>query len=89
MKETWLYLQFFCGNGPPCPSFGSTSLWNGVLAYGAIEEKGEWLERKRVSRHSHRQHNDRERKSVLRVTPTPLFLVFSRDLGVLSPWSRL
>ena len=33
------------GNGPPCPSFGSTSLWDGVLACGAMEERGEWLER--------------------------------------------
>ena len=24
----------------------STSLWNGVLDYGAMEERGEWLERK-------------------------------------------
>ena len=38
MKETWLYL--LCGNGPPCPSFGSTSQWDGVFAYGAMEERG-------------------------------------------------
>ena len=49
-----------------------------ALAYGSMEEREcEWLERKRVSRHSHRQHNDRERRSVLRVTPTPLFIAFS------------
>ena len=53
------------------------SLWDGSLAHGAMEEReGEWLERQRASRHSHRQHNDRERKCVLRVTPTPLFIVF-------------
>ena len=53
------------------------SLWDGSLAHGAMEEReGEWLERKRASRHSHEQHNDRERRSVLRVTPTPLFIDF-------------
>ena len=54
------------------------SLWDGSLAYGAMEKReGEWLERQRVSRHSHGKHNDRERRSVFRVTPTPLFIVFS------------
>ena len=44
---------------------------------GEMEEReGEWLERERVSRHSHGQHNNRER-SDLRVTPTPLFIAFS------------
>ena len=53
------------------------SLWDGDLACGAMEEReGEWLESKRVSRHSHGKHNDRERRSVLRVTPTPLFIAF-------------
>ena len=53
------------------------SLWDGSVSHGAMEEReGEWLERKKVSRNSHRQHNDRER-SVLRVSPTPLFIVFS------------
>ena len=57
------------------------SLWDGSLAHGAMEEmKGEWLERKRVSRHSHKKHNNRERRNVLRVTPTPLFILFLRDL---------
>ena len=45
---------------------------------GEMEEReGEWIERKMVSRHSHGEHNDRERRSVLRVTPTPLFIAFS------------
>ena len=44
---------------------------------GEMEEReGEWLERKMVSRNSHGKHNDRERRSVLRVTPTPLFIAF-------------
>ena len=51
------------------------SLWDGILAYGAMEKReGEWLERKRVSRHSHGKHNDRKRMSVLRVTPISLFI---------------
>ena len=54
------------------------SLWDGSLACGEMEEReGEWLERQRVSRHSHGKHNDSGRRSVLRVTPTPLFIVFS------------
>ena len=49
---------------------------------GEMEEReGEWLERKIVSRHLDGKHNDRERRIVLRVTPTPLFIGFSRDLG--------
>ena len=53
------------------------SLWDGSLAHGAMEEReGEWLERQRVSRHSHEQHNNRERRGLLRVTPTPLFISF-------------
>ena len=48
-----------------------------ALAQGEMEEReGEWLERKMVSRHSHGQHNDRERRRVLRVTPTLLFIAF-------------
>ena len=54
------------------------SFWDGSLVYGVMEEReGEWLERKRVSRHSHRNHNNRERRSVLRVTLTPVFIAFS------------
>ena len=57
-------------------------LWDGSLACGETEEREhELLKRQRVSRHSHRNHNDRERRSVLRVTPTPLFILFLRDLG--------
>ena len=45
---------------------------------GEMEERdGEWLERKMVSRHSLRKHNNMESRSVLRVTPTPLFIVVS------------
>ena len=54
------------------------SLWDGILACGVMEEReGEWLERQRVLRHSHGHHNNRERRSLLRVTPNPLFIVFS------------
>ena len=57
---------------------------------GEMEEReGEWLERKMVSRHSHRQHNNRERRSDLRVTPAPLFILFLDIFRVLSPWLGL
>ena len=49
---------------------------------GEMEEReGEWFERQRVLRHSHGKHNNRERSSVLRVSPTPLFILFLWDLG--------
>ena len=54
--------------------------WELWLNGGMEEREGEWLERQMVSRHSHGQHNDRERRSLLRVTPTPLFIAFSKDL---------
>ena len=59
-------------------AWGSTfSQWDGSLACGVMEKRDvEWLERQRVSRHSHGQHNERERRSVFRVTPTPLFISF-------------
>ena len=39
------------------------SLWDGSLAYGAMEKReGEFIESKRVSRNSHKKHNDRERR---------------------------
>ena len=41
------------------------------------EREGEWLERQMVLRNSHGQHNNRERRSHLRVTPTPIFIAFS------------
>ena len=49
------------------------------------ERESEWLERQMVSRHSHGQHNDRERRSDLRATPTPLFILFLDIFRVLSP----
>ena len=69
----------------------STSLRNGELwLNGGMEEReGEWLERQRVSRHSHGQRNDREMRSSLRVTPTPLFILFLGIFRVLSPWLGL
>ena len=39
-----------------------------------------------VSRHLHEKHNDREMRSDLRVTPTPLFILFLKIFRVLSPW---
>ena len=61
-----------------------------ALAHGVMEEReGEWLERQMVSRNSHGKHNDRERRSDLRVTPTPLFILFLEIFKVLSPWLGL
>ena len=57
-------------------------LW---LNGGMEEREGEWLERQRVSRNSHGQSNDREMRSNLRVTPTPLFILFLGIFRVLSP----
>ena len=57
-----------------------------ALAYGSMEEReGEWLERQMASRHSHRKHKDMEMRSDLRVTPTPLFILFLKIFRVLSP----
>ena len=66
-------------NEPPCPSLEKHLSMDGELwLNGEMEEReGEWFERKMVSRHSHGQHNNKERRSELRVTPTPLFIVFS------------
>ena len=55
--------------------------WELWLNGGMEEREGEWLERKMVSRHSHGQPNYRERRSVSRVMPTLLFILFLRDLG--------
>ena len=58
------------------------SLWDGDLALGEMEEReGELLERQSVSRHSHGRHNNRERRSLLKVTPTLVFIAFSEFLG--------
>ena len=79
MNKNKHYTFYVGGNGPPFPSLGKHLSMDGELwLNGEMEEsEGEWLERKMVSRHSHGQHNDRERRSLLRVTPTPLFIVFS------------
>ena len=68
-------------------AWGSTSLRNGELwLNGRMDEReGEWLERKMFSRHSLRQHNNMERRNDLRVTPTPLFILFLKIFRVLSP----
>ena len=62
--------------------------WELWLKGGMEEREGEWLERKMVSRHSHGKHNDREIRD-LRVTPTPLFILFLEIFRVLSPWLGL
>ena len=48
------------------------------------ERESEWLERKMVSRHSLEKHKNMERRSDLRVTPTPIY-TFSQDFYGLSP----
>ena len=58
--------------------------------HGEMEEReGEWLERQMVSRHPHGKHNNRERRSDLRVTPTPLFILFLGTFRGLSPFFGL
>ena len=78
-------------NGPPCPSLGEHFSKDGELCLnGGMEEReGEWLEIKRVSRHSHGKRNDKEMRSDLRVTPTPLFILFLGIFRVLSLWLGL
>ena len=58
-------------------AWGSTSLY-GMEAWLLKQwiRGGGWPKRKRVSRHSHGNNNDRERRSILRATPTPLFIAF-------------
>ena len=72
-------------------SWGSTSLRNGELwLNGRMDEsEGEWLERKMISRHPLEQHNNMERRNVLRVTPTPLFILFLNIFRVLSPFQSI
>ena len=55
-----------------------------------MEEEREcgWFERER-SQSIHGKHNNRQWRSVLRVTPHPPFIVFPRDSRVLSPWLGL
>ena len=59
-KTTQVYL--LVGMGHHALAWESTSLKSGELWFnGGMEEReGEWIERKMVLRHSHRQHNDRE-----------------------------
>ena len=70
---------------------GSTSLLVGkqwLDGMGMEERECGWFERQR-SQSIHGQHNNRQGRSVLRVTPHPPFIVFPRDFRVLSPWSGL
>ena len=70
---------------------GSTSLLVGKQWLDEMEmeerESG-WFERER-SQSIHGKHNNRQVRSVLRVTPDPPFIVFPRYFRFLSPWSRL
>ena len=52
------------------------------------ERESGWFESKR-SQSIHGQHNNRQVRSVLRVTPHPPFIVFARDFRVLKPWLGL
>ena len=72
-------------------SHGSTSLLVGKqwLDEMDMEEKESgWFERQR-SQSIHGQHNNRQVRSVLIVTPHPPFIAFSRGFRVLSPWSGI
>ena len=69
----------------------STSLLVGQQWLGEMETKGResgWFESKR-SQSIHGQHNNRQVRSVLRVTAHPPYIFFLRGFRVLSPWSRL
>ena len=84
-----LYL-LFGWNGPPCPSLEKHLSWMGELwlnggwrrgSVGGLRHKG--------SQGIHGQHNSMQGRSVLRVTPTPLFIAFLGLFRVLSPWLGL
>ena len=67
---------------------GSTSLLVGKQWLDKMEmeeTKSGWFESKR-SQSIHGQHNNRQVRSVLRVTTHPPFIVFLMDFRVLSPW---
>ena len=64
-----------------------------LLVGGAMSQMGMDVEEREcgwVGRQSsqsiHGQHNNRQGRSALRVTPHPSFIVFPRDFMVLSPW---
>ena len=89
MHEKKLYLTWV-EMGHHALAHGSTSLLVGKEWLDGIEmEEREcgWFERQR-SQSIHGQHNNRQVRSVLRVTPHPL-IVFPRDFRVLSPWSGI
>ena len=81
--------NLFVENGPPCPSLRKLPLLTGLSgvelrsihmgysSWNKWSEMDEWLERGGSSRHSYGQSNGRQGMSVLRVTPTPLFIIFS------------
>ena len=81
MKEQNQKYTFSGWNGPPCPSLGEHLSIDGELwLNGGMEEReGEWLERKRVSRHSHGKRNDREMRSSDESDPHPSIYTFSWD----------
>ena len=68
---------------------GSTSLgWGSNGSMEMEERECRWLERQRFEG-IHRQHNNMQGRSSLRVNPHPPFIAFSRDFRFLSPSSRL
>ena len=73
------------------PKLGEAPLLDGgAMAQWRMEEREcGWLEIQRVSRHPLGQHNSMQGRSVLRVTPTPLFIAFLGLFRVLSPWLGL
>ena len=73
-----IQVYLLVGMGHHALAWESTSLRNGELwLNGRMEEReGECLERKMVLRHSQGQCNDRYLRILLRVTPTPIFILF-------------
>ena len=50
---------------------------HGMWLMEKMRERDEWLERVGSSRHSYGQSNNGQRRNVLRVTPTLVFIAFS------------
>ena len=80
------------GMGHHALAWRSTSF--GWGSYGSMEDGG-WRRgsvgglRDKGSQGIHGQHNSMQGRSVLRVTPTPLFIDFLGLFRVLSPWLGL
>ena len=90
MHKQKLYLTWV-EMGHHALAHGSTSLLVGEQWLGEMEmeEKESGGFDSKRSQSIHGQHNNRQVRSVLRVTPHPPFIGFLRDFRVLSPWSGL